>query len=323
LSKLGFISDLVEERLAKGKLRWLANFNELRRDYIVGEFKIPVYASGGLEERGFLLSRAFSALVTPKYKIHFLFCTSSALNVKLFRKLIKSCKSKFEAEDWVFIGLAQSQPFDKALKDAIENIADNRIGISAYSLASKVEVTSKNVLGKGLEKQLKSTYSVVSKAEVASENVPEKTLKEQLKLDKTKFEAFDLPNYLKSFVIVFALSTLFLVSVAVFGKIPAAIQPVTLSLVVFFSLVIGYHIYKTRYHATLTLNAVGFEFSEGKKVTTGKWSEFTDLALRIAPNYETFLRLYSRKTFVDIPISRTGTPRKGAYDTVRKLIKKK
>lgn len=323
MSELNFITDLMEEQLAKGKLRWLANFNEIRRDYTIGEFKIPVYASGGLEERGFLLSRVFSVFVTPKYKIHFLFCTSSALNVKLLRELIKSCKNKFDTEDWIFIGLTQSQPFDKTLREAVENVADNRIGIAAYSLASKEEVASKNVLGKALKKHLKSTYSLASKEEHASKKVLENTLKEQLKSNKAKFEAFDLPNYLKSFFIVFALSTLFLVTVAVFGRLPAAIQHTTLLLVALFSLILGYRVYKARYHITLTLNAEGFDIREGKSVTAGKWSEFTDLALRITPRYETLLRLYSKEKSVDLPISRTGISRKDAYDTIRQLIKKK
>ena len=33
--ELTFITDLVEEQLIKGRFRWLANFNEIRRDYSV------------------------------------------------------------------------------------------------------------------------------------------------------------------------------------------------------------------------------------------------------------------------------------------------
>ncbi len=321
--KLNLIADLVEERLIKGNFRWLANFNEIREDYNIGEFKIPVYASGGLEEKGFLLSRIFSAFVTPKYKVHFIFCAASAFSVKLLRKLVTSCKNKFEGEDWIFIGLIQSPPFDDTLKDAIENIADNRVGISAYSVDSKAAVSSKNVLGKALLKQLKSTYSLALKAEVASQKTSENPIAELLKSSEAKFDAFDLPNYIKSFFIMFALSTLFLISVAIFGKAPIAIQPATLLLAAIFSLLVGYRVYKTRYHATLTIAEDGFKLREGKRTTNGKWYEFGDVTLHITSKQEKCLRLYSGKTHVDLPISRTGAPVKIAYGAVKKLIEEK
>ncbi|MFB0514109.1 MAG: hypothetical protein ACETVQ_00880, partial [Candidatus Bathyarchaeia archaeon] len=101
--ELGFTADMMEERLAKGNLRWLANFREIYRDYVIGDFIVPVYAKGSLTEKGFFLSRIFSAFVTPKYKIHFLLYTSAELSVKSLRKLILSCKRKFGSDDWTFI----------------------------------------------------------------------------------------------------------------------------------------------------------------------------------------------------------------------------
>lgn len=295
--ELNFITDLVEERLAKGKLRWLANFKEIRRDYKIGEFTIPIYATGGLEEKGFFLSKVFSTLVTPKYKIHFLFYTSPEIDVKFLRNLIISCKNKFTGDDWIFIGLVQSNPIGKTVKAAIENIADNRVGVAAYSLTSKNAVSSKNVLGKALQKQLKLT--------------------------EAKFEAFDLPDYLKSFTIPFSLGTLMLIAVALFGGVPTAIQPLTLLLLAFFSIIFGHQIYKTQYHVTLTLNAKGFEIREGKTVTIRKWSDFTDLTIYITPRRETCLRLYSKEKILDLPLSRTGMSRKDAYNTIRQLIKRR
>lgn len=295
LHDLNFITDLVEERLVKGKLRWLANFKEIRRDYKINEFTIPIYATGGLEEKGFFLSRIFSTFVTPKYKIHFLFCTFSEIDAKSLRKLVISCKNKFVGDDWIFIGLVQSKQLEKSLKEAIENIADQRLGVVAYSLASNAEVSSKNVLGKALQKQLKLT--------------------------EAKFEAFDLPNYLKSFTIAFSLGTLMLIAMAFFG-VTGAIQPLTLLFLAFFSLIIGHQIYKTRYHVTLTLNVNGFTLKEGKTVSNGKWSDFTDLAIYITPKYETCLRLYSKEKTLDLPLSRVGMSRKEAYNAVKQLIKK-
>ncbi|MGQ9641182.1 MAG: hypothetical protein ACUVUF_03540 [Candidatus Bathycorpusculaceae bacterium] len=296
--ELNFVTDLVEERLAKGKLRWIANFKEIRKDYKIGEFTIPIYATGSLEEKGFILSRIFSYFVTPKYQIHFLFYTSQEIDVKFLRKLIVFCKEKFVADDWIFIGLVQSNPIDKTLKDAIENIADDRIGVTAYSLASKTEVSSKNVLGKALQKQLKLT--------------------------EAKFEAFDLPSYLKSFAIAFSLGALTLLAIAFLSQTPSAVQPLTLLILAFLSVIVGHRIYKTRYHMTLTLNTEGFRLQEGSsKITEEKWSSFKDLALYITPKNETCLRLFSKERTIDLPISRVGVSRKEAYNTIRQLIQRK
>ena len=314
MHEISFVTDLIEERLVKGKFRWLANFKEIRKDYKIDEFTFPIYATGGLEEKGFLLSRLFSTLVTPKYKTRFLFYTSPEINVKLLRKLVISCKNKFGGDDWIFIGLVQNKPIGKDLESAIENIADNRVGIAAYSLTSNVAVSSKNVLGKALQKQLKLANVKFE----ASEKIPKK----QLKLTNTRFEKFDLPNYLKSFTIIFFLGTSMLTVTALSSGFYAAIQPITISLLALFSSIIGYQIYKTHYHSTLTLNASGFELREGKTKINRKWSDFKDLAIYITPRYETCLRLYSKDQTLDLPLSRVSMPRKEAYRVVRQLIKR-
>ena len=295
MHELDLITDMVEEQFVKGDLRWLANFSEIHRDYAVGDITFPIYASGSLRERGFILSRIFSTLVTPKYKIHFLLYTSPEVDPKFLRKLIISCKDKFGTDDWIFLGLVQSQPLGKATKEAIENISDRNVGIAAYSLAPKETVTSNNVLGKGLAKQLKLT--------------------------EAKFEIFDWPNYLKSFTMIFALGVLMLVVIFLFG-VPQAIQPLTFLIMAVFSLIVGHRIYKARYHMVLTLSNKGFQLSEGKKVTEGKWSNYSDVTIYITPRYETCLRLYSKETF-DLPLSRVGLSRKEVYSTIRELIKKK
>jgi len=294
--ELNFITDLVEEQITKGKLRWLANFKEIHRDYTLDEFTIPIYATGGLEEKGFFLSRIFSTLVTPKYKIRFLIYTSPEINVKLLRKLIIACKNKFRGDDWIFLGLVQSRPIEKAVKEAIQNIADRRVGVVGYSLTSRDTVASKNVLGKNLQKQLRLT--------------------------EAKFEAFDLPNYLKSFAMVFGLGAIMLIAITVFGSL-LAVHPVTLLLVAIFSLVAGHQIYKTRYRTTLTLNNKGFKLQEGKNVTQGKWFNYKDVTIYITPQNETCIRLYSKGKTLDLPLSRIGISRKDTYNAIKQLVKRK
>lgn len=296
--ELNFLVDLVEERLAKGNLHWIANFREIHRDYKLGELTIPIYATGSLEEKGFILSRIFSYFVAPKYKIHFFFYVSQEVNVKLLRKIITLCKEKFAEDDWIFIGIAQSKPIDKTLKDAIENLADDRVGVTAYSLASKTEASSKNVLGRALQKQLK--------------------------LAEAKFEAFDLPNYLKSFTIAFSFGVLALSAIAFLSRTSSTVQPLTLLVLAFLSIIVGHRIYKKRYHMTLTLNNEGFRLQEGSsKIIEEKWSSFTNLAFFITPRRETCLRLYSKERTIDLPLSRIGISRKDAYNVIRQLIKMK
>jgi hypothetical protein len=287
---------MVEEQIVKGNLRWLANFSEIHKDYAIGDVTFPIYASGALRERGFFLSRIYSTFVTPKYKVHLLLYTAPEINPKQLRKIIVSCKGKFGVDDWIFLGLVQNQPFEKATKEAITNTADKTVGITAFSLASKETVVSNNVLGKGLKKQLKLT--------------------------EAKFEAFDVPNFLKSFTMTLGLGVLILVVLALSGW-PQAINPLTLLLIAAFSLIIGYRIYKTRYHMSLSLNSKGFRLQEGKKATEEKWSNYTDVTIYITPKMETCLRLHSKEESFDLPVSRVGIPRREAFDTIMQLVKKK
>jgi hypothetical protein len=296
LLELNFITDLIEERLVKGDFRWLANFSEIHRDYKFDKLSIPIYATGGLEEKGFFLSKIFSALVTPKYKIHFLFYTSPEIDVSFLRDFIISCKTKFTGDDWIFIGLVQVNPIGRALKDSIQKIADSRVGVTLCSLTSKDTVSSENVLGKALKKQLN--------------------------LAEAKFEAFDLPNYVKSFAMIFSAGTIMLIIVALFTSIYIAVHPITLLLMAIISIVIGHRIYKTRYHNTLTLNSAGFKLQQGTNVIDEKWANFGDVSIYITPKHETYLRLYSKKKNFDLPISRVGISRKEAYSLIKQLIKR-
>jgi hypothetical protein len=293
--ELSFIADMIEERLAKGNLRWLANFREIYRNYVLGDFTISVYAVGSLEEKGFFLSRIFSFFVTPKYKVHFLFHTSAEVTVKSLRKLILSCKRKFGADDWIFIALVQSKPLGKNVKNAILNIADKRVGVAAYSLASKDKISSRNVLGK--------------------------SLKRQLKLTEASFETINASDYLKSVAIVFLLGTLILVTLLFLGL--PTVTPLSLLIMLVISIILAYPIYKSQYHIRFSLNNRGFKLWKGRTFTESKWSDFTDVSIHITPQREACIRLYSKEGTFDIPISKVGLSRKETYNAIRQIVKKK
>ena len=294
--ELKFITDLVEEQLLKGRLRWLASFSEIRKDYPVEDLTFPIYASGGLQEKGFFLSRIFSALVTPKYKVHLLLYTSPEISHSFLRKIILALKHKFSPDDWIFLVLAQGQPVGQALKETVEGIEDKTLGICAYGVGAKEIVTSSNVLGRGLAKQLK--------------------------LNEVKYENFDVPNYLKSFTATFALGVFLLVFFALSG-LREAISILTISFMLIFSIVVGYVIYKSRYHMSVSIDSKGFQLREGKKIKEGKWTDYSGLSIFVSPKLETFLRLKSKDATFDLPLSRTGMPRRETYSMVKQLMKKK
>ena len=294
--ELTFITDLVEEQLIKGRFRWLANFNEIRRDYSVEDMVFPIYASGGLQERGFLLSRVYSAFVVPRYKVHLFLYTAPEISKESLKKVIFALKRKFEAPDWVFLILVQGQPIGKTLKDAIEEITDKNVGIAAYGLGAKETVTSNNVLGRGLAKQLKP--------------------------NEAKYDNFDVPNYLKSFTATFAMGITLLVVLGLSG-LAIAIQPATILVMLVISIVLGQVIYKSRYHMSVIIDSKGFKLREGRKTTEKKWRDYSGLSIYISPKLETFLRLKSKDETFDLPLSRTGLPRRETYNMVKQIIKGK
>jgi hypothetical protein len=294
--ELDFIADMMEERLAKGNLSWLANFTEVYRDYAIGDFVVPIYAVGSLTEKGFFLSRIFSFFVTPKYKIHFLLHTSAEISVKSLRKLILSCKRKFGADDWIFIALVQERPIGKAMKDTVSKLADDRVGVAAYSLASKKGFASDNVLGRALQKQLKLT--------------------------EAKFEALNIPDYMKSVAIVFSLGTLLLVALLLRGLGPPNML-LSLLIMLTFSIIVAYPIYKRRYHTVFSLNGKGFKLWKGRNLVERRWSDFTDVSIHITPQREAHIRLHSKGETFDIPLSRVGLSRKEAYNAIKRILRKR
>jgi hypothetical protein len=212
--------------------------------------------------------------------------------------MVLALKRKFGAEDWIFLVLVQGQPVGKALKESVEGIDDKTVGVCAYGVGAKETVTSNNVLGRGLSKQLK--------------------------LNEAKFEKFDAPNYLKSFTVTFALGVLLLVFLALsFQGAREAVSPLTLLIMLVFSIVIGQVIYKSRYHMSVSIDSKGFQLREGKRIREGKWTNYSGLSIFVSPKLETCLRLKSKDETFDLPLSRTGMPRRETYSMVKQLIKNK
>jgi hypothetical protein len=298
MDELSLTVDMVEEKIVKGNFRWLANFSEIIRDFQLEDLRIPLYASGGLEEKGFLLSRLFSTLVTPKYKVHFLLHTATEHDEKLLRKIVLACKRKFGEDAWVFLGLVQNKTMERSAKSFIERLEDPNVGIVACSLASKEEIVSKNVLGRGLRKQLKLT--------------------------EAKFEAFDVPDYAKSLTIAMVFCLVVMLSIQVVFALPIftlSALPFSVMGLLLFSVVVGHSLYKSRYHTALLMTTEGFELRKGPSVTKRKWADFRRATVYVSPKHEASIRLYGEIGKFDLPVSRTGLSRKDAYDSIAQLIR--
>jgi hypothetical protein len=159
---------------------------------------------------------------------------------------------------------------------------------------------------------------------VTSNNVLGRGLSKQLKLNEAKYENFDVVNYLKSFTATFALGVFLLVFLALSGVRQLAAQlPVALLILLIFSLIIGQVIYKSQYHMSVSIDSKGFHLREGKKIKEGKWSDYSSLSIFVSPKVETFLRLKSKDATFDLPLSRVGLPRRETYSMVKQLMKRK
>ena len=294
--ELTFINDLIEEQIIKGRFRWLANFSEVRKSYPIEDLVFPIYATGGLQEKGFLLSRVYSAFVVPRYKVHLMVYSAPEITREVLGKIVVALKRKFPSPDWVFLILVQGQPITNSVKDSIEENDDKNLGIAAYGLGAKETITSNNVLGRGLGKQIKP--------------------------NEAKYENFDVPNFLKAFTATFVLGVLLLIFLALSG-FPLAIQPATIMILLVFSVILGYVIYRSRYHMSVVIDSRGFKLREGKKISERKWSSYSDVSVYISPKVEVFLRLKSKDDTFDLPLSRSGLPRRETYRMVKQIIKGK
>jgi len=167
-----------------------------------------------------------------------------------------------------------------------------------------------------------AAYSLASKNEVSSDNVLGRSLRKYLKLTEARFEAINVPDYLKSVVIVFALGTLFLVALLFLGMRGAS-MPLALLLMFAFSIIAAYPVYKRRYHTVFSANGKGFKLWKGGDHVEGKWSNYTDISIYITPQHEACIRLYSKEGTFDIPLSKVGLSRKEAYNAIKQMLRKK
>jgi len=74
---------------------------------------------------------------------------------------------------------------------------------------------------------------------------------------------------------------------------------------------------------SVSLDSKGYQLREGKKIKEGKWSDYSSMWIFVSPKLEAFLRLQSKDGTFDLPLSRTGLPRRETYRMVKQVIGKK
>ena len=127
---------------------------------------------------------------------------------------------------------------------------------------------------------------------------------------------------MKSVTIVFSLGVLFLVALLFLG-VSGRGMPLALLIMLAFSVIAAYPVYKRRYHTVFSVNGRGFKLWKGGNLAEGRWSDYTDASIYITPRREACIRLYSKEETFDIPLSKVGLSRKEAYNAIKQMLKKK
>lgn len=294
---LGTIVDVIEEQLLRGKMRWLATFKEIYKNRNIGNLNISLYAKGSYRERGFLVSRIFSALFLPKRSIHFLAYTTKKAGEGDVNKLLNTRKKLKVDDDWFLISIVQEESLDPFLRRRISRFGERETGILAYSLKTSEIVRSDNALGKAMA--------------------------ERLNLRGLTFEAFDMADYVKSVGMVFVVGII-AVTVTSFINLLIALRffaPVPILSWLAASMMVGYTLYRRRYHCVLTLSERGFSIKKGKDAFKGAWKDFQDALTFVDDNGEEFVRLIGRDESVDLPTSRVGISRHRLLEVVEEFVK--
>jgi len=110
-------------------------------------------------------------------------------------------------------------------------------------------------------------------------------------------------NLLKSCVIIFVIQA----AIVLFSPIPLG-DPwrfFVLSLNLIIAVVLGWRLYKYRYHMVFTYDDEGFTLKKGKgEEVKRKWKDFSKVSLFRTEYGELAVRLYINEEFLDLPMSK-------------------
>lgn len=149
----------LEKGLMSGRGRWIADFNESHRNFRIGDVEFDLLIEGNTRMKGFLLSRLFSFLLNPNYSVScFILSTKSTrkLDQNFLKKVLASIRSYMKKNEikwsWLFIFSTEKT---QSLKNVIQRIDDQTIGVVLIDVNSKEMFPSDSYLGKQAKRFVK------------------------------------------------------------------------------------------------------------------------------------------------------------------------
>jgi len=156
----------VEEHIAKlekvlmtGRGRWIADFNESKRNFKINDIEFDALIEGNTRMKGFLLSRLFSFLLNPNYSVScFVLSTKPARksDQKFIIRVLATIKSYMKNKEvkwsWLFVFSTEKM---QNLKNIIQKIDDKTIGVALIDINSREIFHSNSYLGKQAKRFIK------------------------------------------------------------------------------------------------------------------------------------------------------------------------
>lgn len=139
----------VERNLVLGGGRWVAEFNEVFRNFSVGDHTFDLYVRGGTRPKGFLLSRLFAYFSLPSYNVALLakHVPEDEFNLKDLAKAVLSRAAENNIR-WTWLVLIRSGSFTDKLVKTVDGFDRPELGISLVNLKDEDIDTSSNLLGR-------------------------------------------------------------------------------------------------------------------------------------------------------------------------------
>jgi hypothetical protein len=149
----------LEKTLMAGRGRWIADFTEAQRNIKINDIEFDALIEGNTRMKGFVLSRLFSYLLNPNYSVScFILSTKSArkLDQKFLQKVLATIKSYMKNKEikwsWLFIFSSEKM---QDLKNRIQKIEDQTIGVALIDINSREIFHSNSYLGKQAKRFIK------------------------------------------------------------------------------------------------------------------------------------------------------------------------
>lgn len=147
----------LENNLMVGSGRWIADFTESFWDFRVGDTTFDMLILGNTRPKGFLLSRLFSWMTLPAYRVACFVCSEDP-QLKRLGTLIKSIKRYMKKRDltWSWLVLPREGSFTKRARAVVQKNNSHEIGIALVDLAAQEVVTNDSFIGRRMRQFVRS-----------------------------------------------------------------------------------------------------------------------------------------------------------------------